>query len=247
MRRLWPEPGAIDDVAGFVAAAARPAPPARPWLLVNMITSLDGAITVDDRSAGLGRPADKTMFSALRAVGDVILAGAGTVRAEGYGPPLPTEVIRAARRARGQAEAPRLVIATRRLDLDLTRPLFTEAEAPPIVLTCAASPVELRAAASEVAEVIVTGEATVDLSAAMAELHERGVRTVTCEGGAHLNGDLLLDDLIDEWALTLSPLLVSGPADRAIEGPMPPSPRAMHLDWLLEGDGLLLTRWLRDR
>jgi 5-amino-6-(5-phosphoribosylamino)uracil reductase len=247
MRRLWPDPGAIDDVDALVAAADRPAPPDRPWLLVNMITSLDGAITIDDRSGGLGRPADKVMFAALRAVGDVILAGAGTVRAEHYGPVRPTAATRAARRERGQAEVPRLAIATRRLDLDLTLPLFTEADAPPIVLTCAASPVDRRAAASEVAEVIVTGHETVDLAAAMAELHTRGVRTVTCEGGASLNGDLLLADLIDEWALTLSPLLVGGPADRAVAGPTPSSPREMHLDWLLEGDGLLLTRWLRDR
>jgi riboflavin biosynthesis pyrimidine reductase len=247
MRRLWPDPGAIDDVAAVVAAADRPAPADRPWLLVNMITSLDGAITIDDRSAGLARPADKVMFSALRAVGDVILAGAGTVRAERYGPPRPTEATRAARRERGQTEAPRLAIATRRLDLDLTRPLFTEAEAPPIVLTCAASPADRRQAASEVAEVIVTGNETVDLAEAMRELHARGVGTITCEGGAHLNGDLLLADLIDEWALTMSPLLVGGPGDRAVAGPTPPAPREMHLDWLLEGDGLLLTRWLRDR
>jgi riboflavin biosynthesis pyrimidine reductase len=249
MRRLWPDPAEIDDLAAFVAGAARPAPAGRPWLLVNMVASLDGAITIDDRSGGLGGPADKAMFSALRAVGDVVLAGAGTVRAEGYGPPRPSEDTRAARRARGQSEAPRLAIATRRLDLDLSAPLFTEAEAEarPLLLVCEATPAERRAAAAEVAEVIVAGEHTVDLTAALGALHERGVGTIACEGGPHLNGDLLLADLIDEWALTMSPLLVGGDADRAVEGPLPPAPRRMHLDWLLEGDGLLLTRWLRDR
>jgi riboflavin biosynthesis pyrimidine reductase len=187
------------------------------------------------------------MFSALRAVGDVVLAGAGTVRAEGYGPPRPSAATRAARRARGQAEAPRLAIATRRLDLDLTTPLFTEAEAPPLLLVCEATPADRRAAAAEVAEVVVAGEDSVDLHAAMAQLHALGVRTITCEGGAHLNGDLLLADLIDEWALTVAPLLVGGETDRAIVGPMPPTPRPLHLDWLIEGDGLLLTRWLRTR
>lgn len=247
MRRLWPDPAEIDDVAALVAAGSRPTPAGRPWLLVNMITSLDGAVTVDGLSGGLARPADKAMFSALRAVGDVVLAGAGTMRAEGYGPPRPTAATRQMRRNRGQSETPRLAIVTRSLDLDLTRPLFVEAELPPLILTCESAPTDRRAAAAEVAEVIVAGDVTVDLPVAMSALHDLGVRVVTCEGGPHLNGDLLLSDLIDEWALTLAPLLVGGDARRASTGPLPPAPREMHLDWLLEGDGLLLTRWLRDR
>jgi riboflavin biosynthesis pyrimidine reductase len=140
-----------------------------------------------------------------------------------------------------------VVVVTRSLDLDLTRPFFTEAEVAPIILTCASAPPDRRAAAEQVAEVIVEGDVGVDLAAALAALYERGVRVVTCEGGPQLNGDLLLADLIDEWALTLAPLLAGGDALRATTGPQPPNPAAMHLDWLLEGDGLLLTRWLRDR
>lgn len=247
MQRLWPDPAPVDDLEALVAGELRPAPSTRPWLLVNMVTSLDGAVTVDDRSGGLARPADKELFIALRSVADVVLVGAGTVRAEGYGPPRLTAATRAARIARGQAETPTLVIVSRSLDLDPSAPRFTEAEERPIVITCAEPanrPLEdLRA----VADVIVTGSASVDLPAAMTELHARGVRTITCEGGPHLNGDLLLADLIDEWALTLSPLLVGGDARRATTGPLPPEPAALHLDRLLEGDGLLMGRWLRDR
>lgn len=247
MRRLWPDPGPIDDPAAFVAATPRPAPPERPWLLVNMITSLDGAVTVDDRSAGLARPADKTMFSALRAVGDVVLAGAGTVRTEGYGPPRPSPATRAARIERGQAPAPRLAIVSRSLAFDLTAPLFAEAEEAPFVITCGSASPERRAALTEVAEVVVAGASSVDLAAALAELRSRGVETITGEGGPHLNADLLAADLVDEWALTLSPLLVGGDALRAVAGPAAPAPRELTLDYVLEGDGLLLTRWLRVR
>jgi riboflavin-specific deaminase-like protein len=247
MRRLWPDPGPLDDLAAFVAAEARPGPAARPWLLVNMIASLDGAITVDDRSGGLGAPADKAMFGALRAVADVVLAGAGTVRAEGYGPPRAADAVRAARRQRGQAEVPRLAIATRSLDLDPAAALFTQAEVAPLILTCEAAPEDRRAALADVAEVIVAGEATVDLGAAMAALHTRGVGLVTCEGGPHLNGDLVAADLVDEWALTIAPLLVGGDAKRSSAGNHPPAPLPLHLDRILEGDGLLLTRWLRTR
>lgn len=247
MRRLWPEPGEVDDVHAMVAGAARPAPTRRPWLLVNMITSLDGAVTVDDRSGGLARPADKTMFSALRAVGDVVLAGAGTVRAEGYGPPRASAATRAARTQRGQRPAPRLGIVSRSLAFDLTAPLFAEAAVRPYVLTCDAAPAALLEATSAVAEVVVAGGESVDLAAALAALHDRGERTITCEGGPHLNAALVEADLIDEWALTLSPLLVGGDALRAVAGRPGVAPRELELDWVLEGDGLLLTRWLRAR
>ncbi|MGV3759355.1 MAG: dihydrofolate reductase family protein, partial [Actinomycetota bacterium] len=222
MQRLWPDPAPVEDVAALVAAAPRPAPPDRPWILVNMIASLDGAITVEDRSAGLGRPADKAVFSALRAVADVVLAGAGTVRIEGYGPPRPTSATRAARRARGQAEAPRLAVVSRSLELDPGAALFAAAEAPPFVLTCDAAPRDRRAALAAVAEVVVAGDEAVDLPAALTELRQQGVATVCAEGGPTLNGHLLAADLVDEWDLTISPLLVGGGAGgRAANGPAP--------------------------
>ena len=122
------------------------APADRPWVLVNMVASLDGAITIADRSGGLGGPADKAMFSALRGVADVVMAGAGTVRAEGYGPARPSDAVRAVRRARGQAEVPRIAVVTRSLDLDLATPLFTEAVEPTIVITCASADRDRQAA-----------------------------------------------------------------------------------------------------
>ncbi|MFP5257373.1 MAG: pyrimidine reductase family protein [Acidimicrobiia bacterium] len=247
MQRLWPDPAPVEDVAELVAAAARPAPPERPWLLVNMIASLDGAITVDDRSGGLGRPADRAVFSALRAVADVVLAGAGTVRAEGYGPPRPSASARAARQARGQAAAPRLAVVSRSLELDVDAELFRAAEEPPLVLTCAAAPPERRRALDAVAEVVVAGDEAVDLVEALSELRRRGVATITAEGGPTLNGHLLAADVIDEWDLTVSPLLVGGDAGRAVVGPRLVEPREAELSWLLEGDGLLLGRWLRVR
>lgn len=247
MQRLWPDPAPIDDVSALVAAEERPPPPDRPWLLVNMIASLDGAVTVEGRSGGLARPADKAMFTALRSIADVVLAGAGTVRAERYGPARSSDEVRAARRARGQAEAPRIAVVSRSLDLDLDAPLFVEPAEPTIVITCADPPERAIDRVREVAEVIVCGERSVDLVTAMAELRARGVEVITCEGGPHLNGDLLLADVIDEWALSVAPLLVGGDARRSTAGPLLPDPAELRLDRLLEGDGLLVGRWLRVR
>jgi riboflavin biosynthesis pyrimidine reductase len=247
VRRLWPDPAEIDDVDALIAADARPAPPERPWLLVNMITSLDGSVAVEGRSGALGRPADRTVFFALRAVADVVMAGAGTVRAEGYGPARPTASQRAARRARGQDEVPRIAVVTRGAQLDPGARLFAEDGPEPIVITCDAAPADRRRALEEVAEVVVAGHDDVDLTVALAELRGLGASVVTCEGGPHLNGDLVAADLVDEWALSVSPLLVGGSEGRAAIGPAPAAPRGFELDRVLEGDGLLLGRWVRDR
>ncbi len=247
MRCLWPDP--VDDVDAFelVAAELRRPPGDRPWVLVNMIASLDGAITVEGRSGGLGAPADKAMFAALRGIGDVILVGAGTVRAEDYGPARPSAATRAARAARGQAEVPRIAVVTRSLELDPDSRFFTEAVVPPLVITCESSPAKRRRALEAHAEVVVAGVATVDLAVALRRLGALGAGVVTCEGGPRLNGELIAADLVDEWDLSIAALLVGEDSDRAAVGPRPPVPLPMQLDRLVEGDGLLLGRWLRTR
>jgi riboflavin biosynthesis pyrimidine reductase len=247
VRRLWPDPSDIADIDALVATEARFAPQDRPWLLVNMVASLDGAIAVDGRSGHLGGPDDKLVFHALRAIADVVMAGAGTVRAERYGPARPTEPQRIARRARGQDDVPTIAVVTRSLDLDLSSSLFTTEGPTPIVITCDASPADRRRQVAEHADVIVAGHDDVDLTVALEELAGRGAGVVTCEGGPRLNGDLIAADLVDEWDLTVSPGLVGDGGGRAAAGPTPDVPRSFHLDRLLEGGGLLLGRWVRDR
>jgi riboflavin-specific deaminase-like protein len=246
MRRLFPDPGDVDDVAALVAAEARDPAPDRPWLLVNMIASLDGGVTVEGRSGGLAGKADKELFGALRQISDVVLAGAGTMRAEDYGPAKASDEVRELRRGRGQREVPRIAVVTRRLDLDPTARLFSDPANRPWVITRHAAPADRRAALDEVADIITFGDDDVDLVAAMAFLRAEGAAVVTCEGGPTLNGTLIAHDLIDEWALTVSPMLIAGDAGRSSRG-MVADPRQFELARLLEGDGELLGRWVRRR
>ncbi|MET0901687.1 MAG: pyrimidine reductase family protein [Acidimicrobiales bacterium] len=244
MRHVWPEPGEVGDVAALVASEARPLHADRPWLLVNMVASLDGAITIDERSGGLGGAADKAMFVALRHLADVILVGAGTARAEDYGPPRASDEVRAARRARGQEEVPRLALVTRSLDLDPAARVFSDPSNRPLIVTYEGASAERVATLSTVADVLAIGAGEVDLIATLGRLRAEGVGVVTCEGGPTLNGDLIAHDLIDEWCLTVSPQLVSGDAGRGSRGPLV-DPRRYELSRLLEADGDLLGRWVR--
>lgn len=179
-----------------------------------MVSSLDGAIAVDGVSGQLGGDGDFRLFLAIRAQADVVLVGAGTFRAEEYHAPAADEAVRARRRANGVAEVLRLAIVSRSLDLDLDRSAFRSRVSRPLVVTVADADPAKKAEVAEVAEVIEAGEGTVDLAAAITQLHERGAGTVLAEGGARLNGQLLDADLIDELFLTVSPNLVGGDGHR---------------------------------
>jgi len=74
----------IDDLAAFVRIG--PAPPDRPWVVLSMIASVDGAATIDGRSGLLGNATDQQVLRLVRAAADVVLVGAATVRAERYRP-----------------------------------------------------------------------------------------------------------------------------------------------------------------
>ena len=245
VRQLLPEPADVDPFEAH-ARAGRPAPADRPWMALNMVTSTDGAISVAGRSGSLGSEADHQVFRAIRAVGDVIIAAGGTVRAEGYGPPKPSESVRAARVARGQAPYPRMVVVSGSLDLDEHAPFFTEAPEPPLVYTAATAPETRMAALGEVADVQVAGERSVDVRAMATHLGTLGVRCAVVEGGGILNGHLLGADLIDELNLTLAPMLVGGTARRAVAS-AEEHPRDLVLAHLWESEGNLLARYVRPR
>jgi riboflavin biosynthesis pyrimidine reductase len=235
VRQLLPHPLDEVDPAGAYAADARPRHEGgRPWVLVNMIASLDGGTAVDGVSGPLGGPADKQVFRAIRAVADVILVGAGTVRAEGYGP------------ASGAA---RIAVVTASGDLDPGLRVFRDAAGPhrTLVVTAASCPPGRRAALAEVADVVVAGDERVDLRRALHKLAGLGAAVVLAEGGPSLNGQLVANDLVDEWCLTLSPSLVAGSSPRAASGPAPTgAPLRFRLDRLLVADdGLCFLRYVR--
>lgn len=245
MRQIFPTP--VDDVdpVAVYAADDRTGTNGRPWLFLNMIASADGGVTVDGVSGGLGGPADKLVFSAVRGVADVILVAAGTVIAEQYRPPRTPEAIQAQRQARGQERFPRLAIVTNSLDIPNDHAVF-DAAARPLILTSTASPADRRESLAEVADVNIVGEHRVDLADALDRLGETGASVVLAEGGPTLNGALVADHLIDELCLSLSPLLIGGDGPRIVHGSAAASPPVqMRLDRILEQDDLTFHRFVR--
>ena len=248
MRQLYPV--ALDAVAPEDAYVdpVRVARPDRPWVLLNMVSSADGATVVNGVSEKLGGQGDWAIFMFLRSLADAILAGAGTVRAEGYGPPKIREEHRAGRAARGQAPRPRLCIATRGVGFDWSTPLFGDPDNRPVILCPADAPAERLDEAHRHADVIPEGKGQLDLAAALHRLAEEGVDVLLCEGGPSLNGTLLEHGLVDELCLTVSPTLVGEGGGATIVGaPHLPAPIGMQLVSVLEEDGDLFLRYLLTR
>ena len=243
MRQLLPEPAEIDPASAH-ASAHRPTPADRPWVLLNMVASIDGATAIDGVSGGLGGPADRAVFAAIRASVDVILVAAGTARAEAYGPPRTSAERQAARLHRGQSAKPRMALVTRSLDLDPSTTLFTEATEPPLIFTTDDAPSDRVRSFDGRAEVVGVGDHGVDLNRALAHLHAIGARTVLVEGGPSLNGQLTEADLVDEVNVSLSPILVGGDSARMVHGTAA-APLPMALEHLWEQDGLLFARYCR--
>jgi riboflavin biosynthesis pyrimidine reductase len=247
VRQLFPE--AVEDVdAEAVHAAVERVPPEdRPYVLVNMIESVDGGTAVDGVSGALGGEADRQVFRAIRTVPDLVLVAARTANAENYKAPVISEATRAARVARGQAASPRLAVVTGELSVDLSLAMFTDpGDARPLVLTSEAAPLNRRDEVEAVAEVLVVGEEMVDLGEALRQLRRRGIGTVLCEGGPSLNGGMVGLDLVDEWNVSLSPTLAGGESHRIVNT-APPGLRHLRLGHVLEQDGLLFLRYAVDR
>jgi riboflavin biosynthesis pyrimidine reductase len=222
----------------------RPPPPDRPWVAVNMIGSVDGATALDGLSGGLGGSGDKAVFRALRALPDVILVGAATVRAERYGPPKPSADVRARRTAQGRVPAPRLAVLSSRLDLDPAEGLFADAEQPPLVYTVGDAVRAEAARLAPVAEVVHQPGPSVDLDAVLRDLRGRGAQLVVCEGGPSVNGQLVAAGLVDEWCTSVAPMLAGGSSARVAHGPVPDGPRPLRLRRVLaDDDGYLFLRY----
>jgi riboflavin-specific deaminase-like protein len=215
------------------------APLERPYLALNMVSTLDGKATIDWRTKGLSTELDRQLFHQLRTQVDAVLIGAGTARAERYGRIAKSDELRQKRVSEGLAPEPLAVVASARLNLPVDLPLLQEPDQEVVIAT--GSDAELSGTAARI-EYFRTGD---DLPLLVSRLRdERGVRSILCEGGPTLNFHLLAAGLVDELFLTLNPKLSGGGAALTIvAGRDLVEPTELELLSVAEGGGDLFTRW----
>ena len=245
MQQVWPRFIPAVDHLEVYEQATRPRSTERAWVMLCMITSLDGSVSVQGKSAPLGGPTDWAVLCALRGCADAIVVGAGTARSEDYGPPSVTAEVRERRLARGQEAVPLLAVVSGRGDLDPAARLFRDPERVRLYLADAA-PASRRESLARVAEVRTAGERAADVAAITADLAAEGRSLILLEGGPRLNAAFAAADLIDEFCITRSPLLAPG-GPGMIEGIAPQAGHPLQLDRLLVADGMTFARYLRRR
>jgi len=197
-------------------------PAARPLVLANFVSTLDGVVALSEPGAEGGAPIsghdrhDRAVMGLLRAVSDAVVVGAGTLRsvprslwtAQYIYPPLAAEYA-ALRAALGKPEAPLNVIVTARGELDLTLPVFASGAVPVLVVTTpigAASlvgrnpPADLRLASGGTPDRVLASHV---LSAIVATLPR--CETILVEGGPQVMADFFGERVLDELFLTLAP------------------------------------------
>jgi riboflavin-specific deaminase-like protein len=215
------------------------APEDRPYLALNMVSTLDGKATIDWRTKGISSDLDRQLFHHLRTQADAIMVGAGTARTERYGRMTKTDELRAKRTGEGLEPEPLAVVVSGRLDLPADLPLLQEPEQRVVIATGADA--VLQGTRAQI-EYLRTGD---DLPVLMGRLREdHGVRSVLCEGGPTLNAHLLAAGLVDELFLTLSPKLSGGAAALTIvAGKDLVEPAEMEIVSVAAGEEELFTRW----
>ncbi|WP_232665996.1 dihydrofolate reductase family protein [Pseudonocardia sp. TRM90224] len=241
MRQIWPphEAQELDDDALERLYTY----PDRRWVTVNFVSSADGALELGGRAVALSNEPDQRVLRLGSDLADVLIVGATTAMVEEFVGAHPDEATAQRRRRHGLAPVPPTAVVTTG-SLPLDAPVITQAEVPTIVLTTESAPVHARDGWRDAgATVLVVGERTVDLVAAVDALAERGLRRVDSEGGAHLFGAMLAAGVVDELRLTVSPMLVSGVAGRIAAG-VPIEPARLELASLVAAQDTLLARYL---
>jgi riboflavin biosynthesis pyrimidine reductase len=200
----------------------------RPWVYANFVQTMDGVVSLKGAEAGGsdigGLPEDRWLMDLLRAHADALMVGMGTLREErNMGRPrrrgpvfrIMDEELQQLRTKLGRGRE-RNVLVTARADFQMSDYAVFDGEHVDVtVLTTheGARRLETQHESHPWVDVVATDTAAhgdgVDLKLAVALLKERyGINYLLCEGGPLLYTGMVMDELIDEKFLTVSPMEV---------------------------------------
>ena len=222
--RVLPVPGSGDEAAprGLDDDGTREwledlyRPGSADHVRLNFVASVDGSVIgADGTSDSLSSVVDRRILGVIRELADVVLVGAGTVRAERY--VLPRRTPLAVATSSGDLEGHRFDPDAAQGRLLVLCPPEARDRA---VATLGGVPAEIVSVPlGAAADGRMSGDDVVDA------LRGRGLTHVVCEGGPALAASLVAAGRVDELCLTTSPDLVTPltplvPAGSGIHAPM---------------------------
>ncbi len=208
------------ELAALYGPLTLPPHPGRPYVIGNFVSTLDGAVALGGPRSGGGdisgqNPHDQMLVGLLRAVSDIVIVAAGTLRAaprhtwtpEAMAPQYATAYAET-RALLGKPKPPLTVLVTARGKLDLRQPIFQSGATEVVVATNerVAAELQARALPDHVRVLGLPGEGAIAVRALLAALQPLWPSDIILtEGGPHLLGDFLAERCLDELFLTLAP------------------------------------------
>lgn len=218
-RRLYPPPSKKVCRDGIYGDLELPlsGPQSRPYVLINMVASVDGRSSVSGKASCIGGEEDRRVMRRIRSRVDAVMVGAGTLRAERLNLGLDDPDIR----------QPLAVILCGSGPLPLAERLVQNSQdtllaIPDDIPYNLPSLRRLRQetpARTEMLRVRASGPGRVDLRELLAVLRsEYGIRHLLVEGGPALNRALIDAHLVDELFLTVAPKVLAGEESTIMQG-----------------------------
>ena len=194
---------------------------ARPHVISNFVTTLDGVVSLNEKGHASGgdisgfSAQDRMVMGLLRAIADVVIVGSGTLgvdrrhvwTAERIYPGLAGEY-RRLRAALGKRERPLMVVVSGSGRLDLRLPVFASGEMRSLIVTSTAGARRLRKLRAPAAVEIraVRGGGAIRARSILEQVRRASAgKLILVEGGPRLLGDFYAERLLDEQFLTLAP------------------------------------------
>jgi riboflavin biosynthesis pyrimidine reductase len=210
------------ELTRFYGGLSFPSHSGHPYVISNFVSTLDGVVTLDAPGKTVGdvisgsNEHDSIVMGLLRAAADVVIVGAGTLRASpqhiwspAYVYPPYADAYKDLRDRMGKQSNPLNVIVTAHGNVDLSLPLFQSGKVKVLILTTADGERQIRKMEIPKSVQIVAGTNADSLAAreilsAIVSINP-SCKIILIEGGPHLIGDFFAERCLDELFLTFSP------------------------------------------
>ncbi len=185
----------------------------KPYVILNSAMTLDGKIATRTGSSEISGPEDFLRVHQLRKELDAIMVGINTVLEDD--PRLTVHKL-----SSEESDNPLRVVTDSRARTPLNSRVLSEEAATLVAVSQKAPRERVKALADkgENIDVILAGEARVDLTILMDELAQRGVRSLLLEGGSTLNFSMLQAGLVDEVRVCVAPMIAGGVEAKTLVG-----------------------------
>jgi riboflavin-specific deaminase-like protein len=178
--------------------------PSRPYVVINMVSSVDGKAAIEGKASGIGDQIDRRAMRNLRSKADAVMIGANTLRAEKVSLGLDQS-----------GPQPMAVILTETGDIPLESKLvgFSRQQ---VLVVAPQRAAERFSGRARVLAAATTPSGGIDLGKVLRILRaDYSVAALLVEGGPVLSHALISQCLADALCLTLAPKLIGGPSDQA--------------------------------